>query len=59
MHSYTTDNAVGPTSSTGGFAAPDIMQGPLSGSRLIHAIDPYVYGDYQRSVHDLCLCLIC
>ena len=30
-----------------------------SGSRLTRAIDPEVHGDYQWSVHDLYLCLIC
>ena len=59
MHSYTTDNALRLTSSISGFAAPNIMQGPPSGSRLTHVLDPDVNEDYQWSVHDLYLCLIC
>ena len=47
MHSYTIDNAAGPTSSIDGFSAPNIMQGPLSGSRFTHVLDSDVNEDYQ------------
>ena len=59
MHSYTAYNAVGPTSSIGGFVAPNIMQELPSGSQLTRVPDPDVHDDYQWSVHDLYLCLIC
>ena len=59
MHSYTTDNAVGPTSSISGFAAPNIVQEPPSGSPPTHALDTDAHENYQWSVHDLYLRLIC
>ena len=59
MHSYTPNNAVGPTSSVSGFAAPNIVQEPPSGSRLARVLDPDVHEDYKWSVHDLYRCLIC